>query len=67
MRTNVSIDDGLDDGLIAQKAVIEETLRTLARLKPQEQMRSLRGCLHWEGDLPALREGRLAYPVNQSR
>jgi hypothetical protein len=38
--------------------VIEEALRTLVRLKAQEQIRTLRGKLHWEGDLDALREGR---------
>jgi hypothetical protein len=38
----------------------EEALRTLVRLKKQEQVRSLRGKLRWEGDLNILREGRFA-------
>lgn len=45
-------------GLPTKKAVIEEALRLLTRLKQQEQVRALRGQLHWEGDLDALREGR---------
>jgi len=38
--------------------VIEEALRTLTRLKRQENIRALRGQLHWEGDLDKLRTGR---------
>ncbi len=66
MRTNVVIDDELmaqamkQTGLKTKKAVIEEALRTLVRLKSQEQVRSLRGKLHWEGDLDAMRQGRSA-------
>jgi Arc/MetJ family transcription regulator len=66
MRTNVVIDDELmadaleSTGLNTKKAVIEEALRTLVRLKKQERVRSLRGKLQWEGDLNMLREGRLA-------
>jgi Arc/MetJ family transcription regulator len=66
MRTNVVIDDELmaealeSTGLSTKKAVIEEALRTLVRLKKQEQVRSLRGKLQWEGDLNMLRVGRFA-------
>jgi Arc/MetJ family transcription regulator len=66
MRTNVVIDDKLmaealeSTGLNTKKAVIEEALRTLVRLKKQERVRSLRGKLQWEGDLNNLREGRFA-------
>jgi Arc/MetJ family transcription regulator len=66
MRTNVVIDDELmadaleSTGLNTKKAVIEEALRTLVRLKKQERVRSLRGKLQWEGELNTLREGRLA-------
>jgi Arc/MetJ family transcription regulator len=45
-------------GLNTKKAVIEEALRTLVRLKKQEEVRSLRGKLQWEGDLNMLREDR---------
>ena len=58
MRTNVVIDDELMAA--TKKAVIEEALRTLVRLKSQERVRSLRGKLQWEGDLGLLREGRFA-------
>ena len=64
MRTNIVIDDALlaeallCTGLSTKKAVIEEALRTLVRLKSQEQVRSLRGRLRWEGDLPMMRESR---------
>jgi Arc/MetJ family transcription regulator len=67
MRTNIVIDDELmtqamkQTGLKTKKAVIEEALRTLVRLKSQEQVRSLRGKLHWEGDLDAMRQGRSAH------
>jgi Arc/MetJ family transcription regulator len=66
MRTNVVIDDDLmaealeTTGLNTKKAVIEEALRTLVRLKKQEKVRSLRGKLQWEGDLNMLREARFA-------
>jgi Arc/MetJ family transcription regulator len=64
MRTNVVIDDELmaaaleSTGLQTKRAVIEEALRTLVRLKAQERVRSLRGKLQWEGDLGTMREGR---------
>ena len=51
MRTNVVIDDELmaealeTTGLKTKKAIIEEALRTLVRLKRQERVRSLRGKL----------------------
>lgn len=64
MRTNVVIDDALlaeamrYTGLPTKKAVIEEALRTLVRLKAQAQIRQLRGRLHWEGDIADLRQSR---------
>ena len=66
MRTNVVIDDELmaealeSTGLKTKKAVIDEALRTLVRMRKQEQVRSLRGKLRWEGDLNILREERFA-------
>jgi Arc/MetJ family transcription regulator len=66
MRTNVIIDDELmaqamkHTGLKSKRIVIEEALRTLIRLKSQEQVRSLRGMLHWEGNLGEMRQERLA-------
>jgi Arc/MetJ family transcription regulator len=66
MRTNVTIDDDLmaqameQTGLKSKKTVIEEALRTLIRLKSQERVRSLRGMLHWEGNLDEMRQERLS-------
>lgn len=66
MRTNVVLDDELIEkarrltGLRTKKAVVEEGLRTLIRLREQEKVRDLLGKLHWEGDLEAQREGRVA-------
>ena len=66
MRTNVVIDDELMaealeiTGMKTKRAVLEEALRTLVRLKKQEGVRALRGKLQWEGDLDVLQEGRLA-------
>lgn len=66
MRTNIEIDEELmaaalaSSGLKTKKAVVEEALQTLIRLKAQEQVRSLRGKLQWEGNLSALREGRFS-------
>lgn len=65
MRTNVVLDDELiaeamrQTGITTKKAVIEEALRTLVRLKMQESVRTLRGQLHWEGNLDAMRESRV--------
>ena len=66
MRTSVIVDDELMTqamkytGLKTKKAVIEEALRTLIRLKAQEEVRSLRGKLRWEGDLNQMRQGRFS-------
>ncbi len=61
IRTNVVLDQDLIEealeltGLKTKRAVIEEALRLLTQLKRQERVRTLRGRLHWEGDLDALR------------
>lgn len=65
MRTNIVLDDDLMNraqeltGLKTKRAVVEEALRLLIRLYEQEQVRSLRGTLHWEGNLAQTREERL--------
>jgi Arc/MetJ family transcription regulator len=64
MRTNIVIDDDLlaeameCTGLTTKKAVIDEALRTLVRLRRQAAIRQLRGQVHWEGDLSASRMSR---------
>ncbi|MBX3302230.1 MAG: type II toxin-antitoxin system VapB family antitoxin [Nitrospira sp.] len=65
MRTNIVIDNGLmrqamkATGLLTKKAVVEEGLRLLIKAKGQEGIRRLRGKVAWEGDLSAMRKGRI--------
>ena len=61
MRTNIVIDDRLMElalkttGLKTKKAVVEEGLKTLIKIKSQSKLKSLRGKLHWEGDIDKMR------------
>jgi len=61
MRTNIIIRDDLMKTAMAvtkaksKREVVEQALETLIRLKKQEKLRSLRGRLHWEGDLEGMR------------
>ena len=61
MRTSIVIDDDLmrsamrATGLKTKKAVVEEGLKLLVRLKRQQAIRRWRGKLRWEGDLDAMR------------
>lgn len=61
MRTNIVIDDALMGdalkltGLKTKREVVEFGLKTLIRLKKQEELRHFRGKLHWEGDLDKMR------------
>ena len=61
MRTNIVIDDKLMKqtlkltGLRTKREAVELGLRTLVRLRQQEQIRGLRGKLDWQGDLGAMR------------
>jgi Arc/MetJ family transcription regulator len=64
MRTNIEIDDELMQkalrvsGLKTKRAVVEAGLRMLVRLKRQEDILSLVGKVHWEGNLDESRQGR---------
>jgi Arc/MetJ family transcription regulator len=64
MRTNVVLDETLVEeakaltGIKTTRGVIDEALRVLIRLRQQSAVKDLRGRLHWEGDLAALRESR---------
>jgi Arc/MetJ family transcription regulator len=64
MRTNIEIDDALmrkalrATGLKTKRAVVEEGLRTLVRLKGQSRILELAGKVRWEGDLKEMRQGR---------
>lgn len=65
MRTNIVIDNSLMQqamkatGLSTKKAVVEEGLRLLLKVKGQEGIRRLRGKIEWQGNLGAMREGRI--------
>ena len=62
MRTNIEIDDQLMSdvlkltGLTTKKEAVELGLRTLARLRKQENIRNYRGKLLWTEDLNELRD-----------
>ncbi|MFA7270222.1 MAG: type II toxin-antitoxin system VapB family antitoxin [Sterolibacterium sp.] len=61
MRTNIVIDDKLMNdtlratGLKTKREAVELGLRTVLRLRQQEQIRRFRGKLNWQGDLDAMR------------
>jgi Arc/MetJ family transcription regulator len=61
MRTNIVIDDKLmkdalrATGLKTKREAVELGLRTVVRLRRQEEIRRFRGKLEWEGDLDAMR------------
>jgi len=61
MRTNIVIDDVLmrdalkATGLKTKREAVEMGLRTLLRLRKQEDVRKFRGKLHWEGNLDEMR------------
>jgi Arc/MetJ family transcription regulator len=64
MRTNIEIDDELMDetlrrtGLKTKREAVDMALRTLLRLRKQEEVRRFRGQLDWDGDLDAMRRDR---------
>jgi Arc/MetJ family transcription regulator len=64
MRTNIIIDDALIErarqltGIKTKSQIVREALRALIQLREQESVRSLRGKLHWEGNLDESRQGR---------
>ena len=61
MRTNIVIDDKLMQetlratGAKSKREAVELGLRTLLRLRRQEEIRRFRGKLNWQGDLDAMR------------
>jgi Arc/MetJ family transcription regulator len=65
MRTNIVLDDKLVEraqkltGIKTKREVVHEALRTLILLREQAEIRSLRGKLHWEGDLNEQRQSRI--------
>jgi Arc/MetJ family transcription regulator len=61
VRTNIEIDDQLMSDVLrltgarTKREAVEMGLRTLARLRQQEEIRRFRGKFQWEGDLDAMR------------
>lgn len=64
MRTNIVIDDQLmadalkASGCTTKKEAVEEALKLLVRRSHQQEIRKLRGHVHWEGDLDQMRGGK---------
>lgn len=64
MRTNIVIDDALmrdalrASGAKSKREAVELGLRTLLKLKQQQQIRSLRGKIAWQGELEQMRLDR---------
>ena len=64
MRTNVVIDDKLMadvlklTGLKTKREAVELGLKTLIRLKKQENIKRFRGKLQWEGNLDDMRTNK---------
>jgi len=64
MRTNVVIDDDLMDEALkvsrlkTKKDAVEEGLKLLVQRKKQENIKELRGKLHWKGDLDDMRTAK---------
>ncbi len=62
-RTNIELDEELvgkalaATGLKTKKAVVEEGLKLLVRLRGQEKLKDLAG-IRWEGDLDQMRRNR---------
>lgn len=63
-RTNIVIDETLVEeakeftGISTTRGVVDHALRQLLRQKAQRELLKLRGKIHWEGDLSAMRRGR---------
>lgn len=64
MRTNIVIDDELMAGAMratgakTKREAVELGLKTLMRLRRQQDIRRYRGRLHWSGDLDVMRTDR---------
>ena len=64
-RTSVLLDEQLIEsglkmtGLKTSRELIEFALRELLRREAQKQLLTLKGNIHWEGDLNAMRQRRV--------
>jgi len=65
VRTNIEIDDDLlseamvATGQVTKKATVEEALRRVVQLHRQKRAGEELAGIGWEGDLDAMREGRI--------
>ncbi|MBD3342625.1 MAG: type II toxin-antitoxin system VapB family antitoxin [Candidatus Lokiarchaeota archaeon] len=61
MKINIKIDDKIMElalktsGLKTKREVVEEGLKALIKIQNQAKLKSLRGKLHWEGDIEQMR------------
>ncbi len=61
MRTNVMIDDQLmsqalrSSGCRTKRSAIESGLHLLVQINSQKKLRSLKGKIHWDGNLDEMR------------
>jgi len=64
VRTNIVIDEKLMQetlrltGLKTKREAVELGLRTIVRLRKQDQIRGFRGKLKWNGDLDSMRSDK---------
>lgn len=64
-RTNIVIDEQLIEaglkvtGLKTQRELVDYALRELRRRDAQRKILELKGGIHWEGDVPAIRRRRI--------
>ena len=69
MRTNIVIDDKLMKetlrltGLKTKREAVELGLRTVVRLRKQDEIRRFRGKLNWQGDLDAMRTDKRFWSI----
>ena len=65
-RTNIVLDEALVSrglkatGLKTRRALVQRALEELVRREKQTDLLSLRGGVHWTGNLAAMRRSRLA-------
>ena len=61
MRTNIVLDDTLMNkalrigGFKTKKATIENALKLFIQIKGQQNIKKLKGKIHWEGNLEEMR------------
>ena len=65
-RTNIVLDEKLVEdalkatGLKTRRALVDYALRELLRRESQKRILKLKGTIHWEGNLPSMRRGRIS-------